>query len=168
MLDESSVGKFSRRKVRYKNERDRWTSEFLNMAAASKRDQRILREIEGLRPLATDPDSAKFIVEETSTKESSYVIIGRIMPRSNIYNRAAFRIEIKLLAEYPFKPPEIQFLTPIYHPNVSEKGHISFDTLCTTETYRPTTPLTDYVNTVIELIDNPNFNYPLRSGKFFR
>jgi ubiquitin-protein ligase len=27
-------------------------------------------------------------------------------------------------ADYPFKPPALKFITPIYHPNVDEKGSI--------------------------------------------
>jgi ubiquitin-protein ligase len=27
-------------------------------------------------------------------------------------------------ADYPFKPPTLKFITPIYHPNVDEKGSI--------------------------------------------
>lgn len=41
------------------------------------------------------------------------------------YNKGAFRIEVNFPAEYPFKPPKINFKTKIYHPNVDEKGQVS-------------------------------------------
>ena len=40
------------------------------------------------------------------------------------YNKGAFRIEINFPAEYPFKPPKINFKTKIYHPNIDEKGQV--------------------------------------------
>lgn len=40
------------------------------------------------------------------------------------YNKGAFRIEINFPAEYPFKPPKINFKTKIYHPNIDEKGRV--------------------------------------------
>jgi len=40
------------------------------------------------------------------------------------YNLGAFRIRIDYPADYPFKPPKIKFETPIYHPNVDEKGQV--------------------------------------------
>ena len=40
------------------------------------------------------------------------------------YNKGAFRIEVNFPAEYPFKPPKINFKTKIYHPNVDEKGQV--------------------------------------------
>jgi ubiquitin-conjugating enzyme E2 L3 len=42
------------------------------------------------------------------------------------YNKGAFRIEINFPAEYPFKPPKISFKTKIYHPNIDEKGQVTY------------------------------------------
>ncbi|CAF4329901.1 unnamed protein product, partial [Rotaria sp. Silwood2] len=61
--------------------------------------RRILSEIEQLQNLAADkdPSSVQFLLDETSMESpESCVILGRILPKSQIYNQAAFQIEIKL------------------------------------------------------------------------
>jgi len=60
--------------------------------------------------------------ENTAEARNKYVVIGRILPESNIYNESAFRIEMKLTLQYPREPPEVRFLTPVYHPNVATDG----------------------------------------------
>jgi ubiquitin-protein ligase len=76
----------------------------------------------------------KFILDESPFKEDDdddqptaavrkdIVIIGRVLPDSDVYNQGAYSIEIKLTPTYPFDPPEVRFLTKIYHPNVAEDG----------------------------------------------
>jgi len=135
---------------------------------AASTNMRILREINGLQALATnnDPSSVKYLLDKSPVDDgTSNVILGRILPKSNVYNQAAFQIEIKLPAEYPFKAPEVRFITPIYHPNVDDKGKICVDILNAAEGFKPTTPLTDVVKAVANLIDNPNIDHALNPGK---
>jgi len=50
------------------------------------------------------------------------VIVGRILPNSEIYRGGAYQIEMKLISTFQYDPPEVRFLTPIYHPNVGKDG----------------------------------------------
>ncbi len=51
------------------------------------------------------------------------IINGRILPNSEIYNKSAFEIELQI-KQFPFKPPDVKIITPIYHPNVGQRGEI--------------------------------------------
>jgi ubiquitin-protein ligase len=61
-----------------------------------------------------------------SASPNEYLIIGRILPESDIYKEAAYQIEMKLTQNFPIDPPEVRFLTPVYHPNVAKDGNVKY------------------------------------------
>ncbi|CAF1173176.1 unnamed protein product [Rotaria sordida] len=97
--------------------------------------------------------------DETSTKNTEYVIIGRILPNSDIFKKSAFQIEMKLTLNYPFQPPEVRFLTPIYHPNVDKDGKFCHPLLTKATRWKSGTTLIDVVKAIVEHIDNPDIDY---------
>jgi ubiquitin-conjugating enzyme E2 D/E len=50
-------------------------------------------------------------------------------PEHTPYAGGVFKLEITFPREYPFRPPELVFKTPIYHCNVGVNGHICNDIL---------------------------------------
>ena len=102
--------------------------------SSSKLNKELYVEINRLKNL-NDHTEPKFILDQSPFSDDDddqeaaaaavrkeIVIIGRILPDSDVYNQGAYSIEMKLTPTYPFDPPEVRFLTKIYHPNVGEDG----------------------------------------------
>ncbi|XP_036140939.1 ubiquitin-conjugating enzyme E2 L3 isoform X1 [Monomorium pharaonis] len=87
---------------------------------------------------------------------------GLILPDNPPYNKGAFRIEINFPAEYPFKPPRINFKTKIYHPNVDEKGQICLP-IISAENWKPATKTDQVIQALIALVNDPEPEHPLRA-----
>ncbi|VEL07862.1 unnamed protein product [Protopolystoma xenopodis] len=79
------------------------------------------------------------------------------------YNKGAFRIVIDFPVEYPFKPPKIAFRTPIYHPNVDEKGHFCLP-IINTENWKPATKTDQIIQSLVALINDPEVDHPLSAN----
>lgn len=50
--------------------------------------------------------------------------------RGSPYELGSFQLRLKFQDDYPYTPPEVQFLTPILHCNVSDEGTFIHRSLC--------------------------------------
>ncbi|XP_067864842.1 ubiquitin-conjugating enzyme E2 L3-like isoform X2 [Heterodontus francisci] len=84
-----------------------------------------------------------------------------ILPQQPPYDKGAFRIHINYPADYPFKPPKVTFKTQIYHPNIDEKGQVCLP-IISAENWKPATKTMQVIESLVNLIDNPEPEHPLR------
>jgi ubiquitin-protein ligase len=95
-------------------------------AYESPRLRRLRSDLAALEKLRAD--SSVFSFKSTGHPPQQYHVIfqgtslardrGKVVPREH------HEIEIKLGASYPRTMPEIRWMTPIYHPNISEIGMV--------------------------------------------
>lgn len=87
-----------------------------------------IRKVAGeMRKLMETPiDGVKVIPNESDITDIQAIIEG---PVDTPYQGGAFRVKLKLGAEFPAAPPKGFFLTKIFHPNVAKNGEICVNTL---------------------------------------
>ena len=80
-------------------------------------------------------------------------------PEGTPYYEGIFELDIKFTNEYPFKPPQIYFITPIYHCNISTSGNICLDIL--KNNWNSALTISKVLLSICSLLTEPNFNDPL-------
>uniref|UniRef100_A0A8C2RVT7 Ubiquitin-conjugating enzyme E2 T n=1 Tax=Capra hircus TaxID=9925 RepID=A0A8C2RVT7_CAPHI len=79
------------------------------------------------------------------------------------YEKGVFKLEVHIPERYPFEPPQIRFLTPIYHPNIDAAGRICLDVLKLPPkgAWRPSLNIATLLTSVQQLMAEPNPDDPL-------
>lgn len=83
-------------------------------------------------------------------------IIG---PSESPYEGGVFHLKINFPSNYPFKPPKVQFITKIYHPNISPSGNICLDVL--RDKWSPALTIGKLLLSISSLLTEPNPDDPL-------
>lgn len=74
------------------------------------------------------------------------------------YEGGIFSLDIRIPDRYPFQPPQVQFVTPIYHPNVDNAGRICLDVLKSQPqgSWKPAHNLSTVLTSIQLLLSDPN------------
>ncbi|KAI1365512.1 ubiquitin-conjugating enzyme [Xylaria arbuscula] len=127
------------------------------MAASQKRMTKELQECTESPPqgmtitLASESDLSKWDV----------VLAG---PPGTPYAGGVYNITVTLPPEYPFKAPQVNFATRIYHPNVTNDnmGNICLGVL-KPENWKPASRIRAVLEAVRQLLVEPNPDDPLEA-----
>jgi ubiquitin-conjugating enzyme E2 D/E len=116
--------------------------------------RRIQKEVEEFKKDAPENCSAG------PRTDNMYIWDGMIMgPSESPFAGGVYALEIHFPSEYPFKPPKVMFKTKIYHPNISEAGHICLDIL--KDQWSPALTISKVLISIGSLLTDPNPKDPL-------
>jgi ubiquitin-conjugating enzyme E2 D/E len=80
-------------------------------------------------------------------------------PSDSPYSGGVFKLLIHFGADYPFKPPHIEFRTKIYHPNINAAGAICLDIL--KSQWSPALTISKVLLSILSLLSDANPDDPL-------
>ncbi|AWP09736.1 putative ubiquitin-conjugating enzyme E2 T isoform 2 [Scophthalmus maximus] len=123
-----------------------------------QRTSRLKRE---LQMLSTEPPPGItcWQTEERMDELRAQIVGGTGTP----YEGGLFSLEIKVPERYPFEPPKMRFLTPIYHPNIDNSGRICHDALKLPPkgAWKPSLNISTVLSSIQLLMAEPNPDDPL-------
>jgi len=108
------------------------------------------------------------LVDDSNLFKWEVAIFG---PPDTIYCGGYFKTQLDFPETYPFEPPKMKFLEPIFHPNVYPSGEICISILhppgkadqrgeLPEERWNPTQRVRTIVLSVISLLNEPNISSP--------
>jgi len=75
-------------------------------------------------------------------------------PAGGPYEGALFQLDIVVPRDYPFRPPQVSFATPVFHPSVAPGGGVDADFLH--ERWSPSLSLPGLVRAIHALLERPH------------
>ena len=87
------------------------------MSTNSTRNARLRKELKSFNIGDSGNVSAGLIDDDISHWQA--IIIG---PEDTPYAKEIMNLDIQFPVDYPFKPPRIKFVKPIWHPNINKNS----------------------------------------------
>ena len=104
---------------------------------------------------------------ETNFLEWEFIIIG---PPETFYEGGMFKGKMTFPKEYPNRPPELNFITNLYHPNIYKDGRVCISILhegidefgyeSVTERWNPSHGINTVLMSILSMLGCPNFESP--------
>ena len=106
------------------------------------------------------PEGISCYLKADTINRMTATIVG---PHGSPYEGGLFVLELEIENSYPFEPPRLKFVTPVYHPNIDTSGRVCMDLLKMPPSggWKPTIMLENLLVAVQMLLANPNPDDPL-------
>ncbi|CAD8172142.1 unnamed protein product [Paramecium pentaurelia] len=117
--------------------------------------KRIKKELEDL-PKDLPTNCFVNLFEDQDFYKWKATILGS---EGSFYQGGRFNLQIEIPKDYPFRPPKVWFLTPIYHPNINSQGQLSLDVL--KDQWSPALKISKILLVICEVLEDPNPDDPL-------
>jgi ubiquitin-conjugating enzyme E2 D/E len=101
------------------------------------------------------PNCSAGPIDESDLYKWHATIFG---PEGTPYYGGVFNLNMEFSSEYPFKPPRVYFVTPIYHCNINSNG-ICLDIL--KDNWSPALNISKLLLSICSLLAEPNPDDPL-------
>ncbi|KAG6516380.1 hypothetical protein ZIOFF_026839 [Zingiber officinale] len=118
------------------------------MALAARLNLRLQKE---LKLLMTDPPPGVSFPSLSDNQNQSSLSLLTI-------ESCIFIVKIQIPERYPFQPPNVTFVTPIYHPNIDNGGRICLDILNLPPkgAWQPSMNISTILTSIRLLLSEPN------------
>ena len=124
--------------------------------SATKSEKRIMKElallgnkIDGIPGCSAGPIGDNVFIWEG-------VITG---PEGTLYENGIFKLSILFPRDYPYKAPNVTFITSIFHCNINDSGQICLDIL--KDKWSPILTIGKVLLSICSLLGDPNPDDPL-------
>ena len=79
------------------------------------------------------------------------------------YEQGVFKLDVTITERYPYEPPRVRFITPVYHPNIDNNGRICLELLKLPPSgcWRPVITIEGILLAIQSLLGSPNPDDPL-------
>jgi ubiquitin-conjugating enzyme E2 D/E len=111
--------------------------------------------------LSNEPICNSTVILENDESLFSWVVIMQ-GPEDTPYEGGIFKLQFKFPDNYPFKAPEVKFLTCTYHPNIKlDSGEICQDIFASS--WAPTQRVQDILEKIVTMLREPATSTPLEN-----
>ena len=126
-------------------------------AVGSGSVKRIMKEINDVAKGDSSYEGCHLFPDADNVHLMKALITG---PAGSPFEGGTFVLNISCPSDYPFRPPDVTFETPVYHCNMSDSGQICLDIL--RESWSPALTILQAIAAVRVLLANPNPDNALR------